>query len=198
VHRSLARAVVFGALLASCGGGAGGTSASAGKESADGGAEAGGPCSSPSDVSPHACLQSKSCNPCTRISDAQATAAVGGLSLTSGQPSGGACEWDHDGASNIPTVIVQFDAAQDYATFESECHPSVAPPSGITVMPVSGVGDDACFVQIPAPPGWSLEFLEGCASYTVTILNVGQPAMLTDAQIQAYDRALALDAIPSL
>ncbi len=139
------------------------------------------------------------CNPCSRLSDAQ-VAGVVGRPAVQGQWDGDACIWDFgDGQDGSFEVI--FHINTDYATYQDECHPSGAPVNGITITPVSGVGDDACTITTPVGSLGTFEtrFLKGCSAYGVSITGpAGKPPPFDDATAKAYEKALALDAVPNL
>jgi hypothetical protein len=179
--------VAMAALLSACssGGGKPGNGSDSGS---------GGLC--PTAVSPNACVDG--CNPCTHLSDAQVAAVVG--QSTTGFWNGDVCEWDYyDGQGNI-SFGVTFGVNYDYATFEDFCHPADPANDPYTVTPVSGVGDDACYMFTSAGAlGSDLQFLKGCWSYDMVIVGpVGHSPPFSDATVQAYEKMLALDVVPTL
>jgi hypothetical protein len=170
-------------------------SSGGGKSNGDAG-PGGGVCPTP--VSSNACEDG--CNPCTRLSDAQ-VAAVVGQSVT-GQWNGDVCAWDFYDAQDNPSLEVELHVNTDYGTFELLCHPpGNAADSGIVITPVPGVGDDACYISTPsvALGAFEIEFLKGCDAYAVSITGpAGQAPPFSQATAQAYEKALALDAVPNL
>jgi hypothetical protein len=178
-------AVAFGS---SCSGGGGGK--------ADAGTGAGACRTAPSTNS---CVDG--CNPCTRLSDAQ-VAAVVGINGIKGMWNGDVCEWDYVDAQGNPSFYVQLGVNIDYATFEDLCHSGGGgPDSGITITPVPGVGDDACYITTPvgALGSFALNFLKGCFGYSLNVAGpAGKSPPFSDAMAQAYEKALALDAVPNL
>ncbi len=149
-------------------------------------------------VSTNACIDG--CNPCTRLSDAQVAAAVG-QSAVPGQWDGDACLWDFYDAQNNLLFEVGLHVNTDFATFEDMCHSGSTAGSGITITPVSGVGDDACYMGtgVAALGSFDLEFLKGCWGYSVTIAGLpGHASPFSDAAAQAAEKTLALDAVQNL
>jgi hypothetical protein len=162
----------------------------------DGGASTtAGACGTP--VSSNACPDG--CNPCTRLSDAQ-VAAVVGKPAVKGTWDSDACLWDFGDPLSTGSFEVGFHINTDYATFEDLCHPGGS-VTGITVTPVTGVGDDACYLATPAGSlgAFELNFLKGCWAYSMTIAGpAGQSSPFSDTTLQADEKALALDAVPNL
>ncbi len=151
-------------------------------------------------VSPNQCLGpgNDTCNPCSKITDAQATAAVGGVTLTPGTQNGNTCGWNENDANGNLILAVQFGVGDDPKVDfgpDSVCSPPAG--SGFNTLPLSGVGDQACYAQEPLY-GWTLNFQKGCAAYNVIIApGLGKPA-IPDAQQQAEEKQLALDAVANL
>ncbi len=176
--------VAAAALLLAC--------SSSGGGKPDGGTGAG--CFATAD--PNACPDG--CNPCTHLSDAQVAAVVG--QSTTGVWNSDVCEWDYfDGQGNLSFSVV-FGINYDYATFEDLCHPADTTNDPYTVTPVSGVGDDACYLYTTAGAlGSTLQFLKGCWSYDMSIVGpVGHSPPFSDATVQAYEKTLVLDTVPTL
>jgi hypothetical protein len=147
-------------------------------------------------VSANACIDG--CNPCTRLSDSQVAAAVG-QSAVQGQWDGDACLWDFYDAQNNLLFEVGLHVNTDFRTFEDLCYPGST--ADITLTPVSGVGDDACYMGtgVAALGSFDLEFLKGCWGYSVTIAGLpGHVPPFSDAAAQAAEKALALDAVANL
>jgi hypothetical protein len=172
------------ALVAACsGGGSGNTDAAPG----------GGACT----PSPQACPDG--CNPCTRLSDAQVAAVVG--QSVPGVWNSDVCEWDFMDAQGNLSFAVALHVNTDKGTFEDECHPGGAPVSGITVTPVAGVGDDACYIATPAGAlgSFDLTFLKGCDAYSLSINGpVGKSPPFTDAMVRDFEKTLAIEAAANL
>jgi hypothetical protein len=173
-------------LLVACSSGGGGGKADAGTT--------GGLCPTP--VSTNACEDG--CNPCTRVTDAQVAMAVG-LPAVQGMQNSDVCEWDFTDATGNP-FEVSFGVNIDYRTFEDECHVTNDPDSGITVTAVSGVGDDACYVETGgALQAYDLTFLKGCEAYQVEVVGLpGHTPPFTNDMLQAIEKAIAIDAVPNL
>jgi hypothetical protein len=141
----------------------------------------------------NACIDG--CNPCTRLADQQVAAVIG--QSATGQANDGACKWDYDDAQGNLSFEVSFWVGYDDEMFQNFCH--LPPAENIfAVTPVSGVGDDACYLSTPAV-GSGLNFLKGCWAYQINIEGpTGQAAPFPDAMVQADEKALALDALPNL
>jgi hypothetical protein len=147
--------------------------------------------------SPKACPDG--CNPCTRLSDAQVAAVVG--QTVPGQWNGDVCAWDYTDAQGDPSFEVALHVNTDYLTFQDLCHSGSDPDAGITITPVAGVGDDACYLTTPfgALGSFDLDFLKGCDAYSISIAGpAGKSPPFTDAMVQGFEKALALDAVANL
>jgi hypothetical protein len=177
-------------LLVACSSGSTGNNGSG----TDAGTTAGGVCGTA--VSANACIDG--CNPCTRISDAQVAAVVG--ASAAGQWDGDACLWDFYDAQGELSFEVELGVNYNYATYEDLCHPADVAGDPYTVTPVSGVGDDGCYLTTSIGAlGSELDFLKGCWAYAININGpVGQSPPFSDAVVQADERALALDAVSNL
>lgn len=177
-------------LFAACSGGGGGGNG----PGSDGGTILGGACATP--LSSKACVDG--CNPCTRLSDAQVAAVMGGSSV--GQWDGDACLWEYDDAQGNLSYEVSLIVNNDYATYQDLCHPAVTAGDPYTVTPVSGVGDDACYLTTSIGAlGSELDFLKGCWAYQVSVNGpAGHSPPFSDAVVQADEKSLALAAAPNL
>jgi hypothetical protein len=175
------------ALLAACSSGGGGKS--------DGGTGTTGDVCGTA-VSPNACTDG--CNPCSRLSDSQ-VAAVFGQSVA-GQWDGNACEWAYYDAQDNLSFAVDFHVNDDYSMFQGYCHSSYGDADIYTVTPVTGVGDDACYLTTGIGMiGSELTFLKGCWAYEININGpAGQAPPFSDATVQADEKVLALAALPNL
>jgi hypothetical protein len=152
----------------------------------------------PSTPSANSCVDG--CNPCTRLSDDQ-VAAVVGMSGVKGTWNGDVCEWDYFDAAGDVSFGIELGVNIDYATFQDLCHSGGGADGGITLTPVAGVGDDACIIttSVGALGSFELDFLKGCFGYSVTVAGpAGKSPPFPDAMAQAYEKALALDAVPNL
>lgn len=185
--------LVAAALVVGCSSSSGGGGGDGG---GGGGGGAGASCTGP--TSPNACLGAghDNCNPCTKITNAQATAAVGGATLSPGMQGASQCEWVENDMNGNPSLIVDFHVGTDPRLFACD------PANGFQFTAVSGVGDSACYIQQPLayPPHtvWQLEFIKGCAVYDTTVSPGPNGPPLSDAQEQSEEKALALDAVPNL
>jgi hypothetical protein len=180
------RRVIFLALvaLAACSSGAG---------TADGGAS---PSACTTAVASKGCFGT--CDACTLLTQAQASAGVD-VALNAGDNGGDphSCDWEHLEASGVPDVQVIVQSNIDAKTFEGICHPrGVVVDAGITVTAVSGVGDDACYVQLQGLGGPDLTFLKGCWAYTISI--AGPTGQFSDATTEADEKRLASLMLPAL
>jgi hypothetical protein len=176
-------------LLVACSGGGGGTGGTGGTGAS------GAACGTA--MSANACIDG--CNPCTRLSDAQVTAVVG--QAATGKWNGDVCEWDFFDAQGNVSFGVSLGVNDDYGTFEGFCHPTVADGGLFTVTPVSGVGDDACYLTTSAGAlgSFQLVFIKGCWAYDVSVVGpAGSSPPFSDATVQADEKALARDAVPNL
>jgi hypothetical protein len=183
------RRMIFVALaaLAACsgGGGAGAT--------ADGGASAG---SCTTALADKGCFGT--CDSCTLLTQAQASGGVD-VALNAGDNAGDphSCDWEHLDTLGVPDVQVIVESNIDAKTFEDICHPrAVVADAGITVTAVSGVGDDACYVEGQGLGGPDLNVLEGCWAYTISI--AGPTAQFSDATMEADEKRLASLLLPAL
>ncbi len=180
--RLIAGATLLAASASGCGSGSG-----------PGPGTSGGACTT---FSPNACTDG--CNPCSRLSDAQVAAVIG--TSTVGQWDSDACLWEYDDAQGYPLFEVSFLINSNYATFEDFCHPADPVGDPYTVTPVSGVGDDACYLTTSIGAlGSEIDFLKGCWAYSVSINGpAGQSPPFSDATVQIDEKTLALDAVPNL
>jgi hypothetical protein len=191
MHRIVAIALLGVLAMAGC------SSSSTGNGNGAGGGGGGGGAGSCT-RSPNQCLGpgNDTCNPCSKITDAQASAAVGGVTLTPGTQNANACGWNENDANGNLILSVQFTVGDDPKVDfgpDSVCSPPAG--SGFNTLPLSGVGDEACYAQEPLY-GWILPFLKGCAAYNISIApGPGKPAI---AEQQAEEKQLALDAVANL
>ena len=177
-------------LLAACSGGGAG--------SGDGGAPTGGGTCTSANTNT-GCFGS--CNACTILTPAQVTAVVGAQIVDPGSGDGDphTCDWLHNDATGIPDLQVIAYVNITAKGFEDSCHPrTIVADSGISVTPVSGVGDDACYIQLQGLGGPVLNFLKGCWSYSISVLGGAGGSPFSDAMIEADEKMLALDALPKL
>ena len=145
-------------------------------------------------ASPGACHDT--CDPCTRLTQSQVSAAVG-IMVGPGDNSSDShqCHFEHDDSGGLPDLQVDFDSNMDAQTFADVCKPvSADAGSGIVVTPVSGVGDAACYTSGTGMSGPILNFLRGCWSYSVAVTD----GTSTDATIECQEKAIALAALPNL
>jgi hypothetical protein len=188
-HRNAWVILVAAVIGCSSSSGSSGTAAGGGGGGTGG---AGGGC--PAGASPNACFGT--CNPCTRLTDAQVNAAVGvTVSPGSQYPDGGggdshSCTW----IQYTPLVQVLLDSNVNADTFSKIC--GAPSGGGLTVTPVAGVGDSACYTQIQGLGGPILNFERGCWGYSLSIS--GPSAQFPDATMEADEKTLALDALPNL
>jgi len=125
------------------------------------------------------------------------------VGVTVGAPDGSDphnCDWSHDDTSGIPDLQVIVGANVNAMGFHDICHPKALPDAGLTVTAVSGVGDEACLVQLQGLGGPVLNFIEGCWAYSIAIEGLATTGTtgLSDTTIEADEKALALAALPNL
>jgi hypothetical protein len=176
-------------LAAACSGASGG---------ADGGG--GGSSGSCSPISPHAC--SGECDSCGILTRAQVSAAVG-ASVAAGDNSGDphSCDFIMSDSNGLPVIQVLVGSNVNAQTFDAICHAPSDPASGLKIVPVTGVGDDACY-EVPTSMAGDLidpiilNFEKGCWAYSVTV--TGPSKEFSEATIEADEKKLALDAVPNL
>ncbi len=132
------------------------------------------------------------CDSCTLLTQDQASAGVD-VALNAGDNGGDphSCDWEHLDTSGIPDVQVIVESNINAQTFERICHPANhgSNDAGITVTPLGGVGDDACYVQTQGLGGPDLTVLKGCWAYTISI--GGPTAQFPDTTIEMDEARLA-------
>jgi hypothetical protein len=132
------------------------------------------------------------CDSCTLLTQDQASAGVD-TALNAGDNAGDphSCDWEHLDTSGVPDVQVIVESNINAQTFESICHPANHGPNdaGITVTPLGGVGDDACYVRLQGLGGPALTFLKGCWAYTISI--AGSSSQFPDAMVEMDEARLA-------
>jgi hypothetical protein len=157
------------------------------------GGSSGGACSP---VSPHACFDT--CNPCTHtgITTAQVAGVVNApvVEQDTSKNGGRNCAFQQNDSIGAPLVQVAFDSDIDDATFKGICNGT--PVAGETITPVTGVGDAACSVTVTATSETELVFEKGCWAYQVSVQ--GPAAQFPQSTIEADEKTLALDILPSL
>jgi hypothetical protein len=176
-------ALAAAAGCSSSGGGSAGTGGSGGGAGTGG---TGGACTD----SPGACHDT--CDPCTKLTAAQVSTAVGVTVMQGNSYDSHACAWEMDNSSGLPTFQVQF-TANIHAT-ETGCDTAGSADAGIIVTPVSGVGDMACYQQLVGLGTPLLAFSKGCWAYEMAVSGDG----VSDATAEADEKALALAVLPSL
>jgi hypothetical protein len=139
------------------------------------------------------------CDSCTLLTQDQAGAGVD-VTLNAGDNGGDphSCDWEHLDTSGIPDVQVIVESNINAKTFDDICHPSNhgSNDAGITVTALSGVGDDACYVQLQGLGGPDLTVLKGCWAYTISI--AGPTGQFSDTTIEADEKRLASIMLPAL
>jgi hypothetical protein len=190
------RLFIWMALAAAAGcssNGGGGNAGTGGSGGAGGGSAGGGSAGGGSGAcvdSPNACHDT--CDPCSKLTAAQVSTAVG-LTVVQGKSyDGHACEWEQDDSSGLPTFQVEF-TANIHAT-DTGCDEVSNPDAGLIVTPVSSVGDLACYDQIVGLGPPLISFSKGCWAYTIAVSG----GDITDSAAEADEKALALAVLPSL
>jgi hypothetical protein len=102
------------------------------------------------------------------------------------------CAWLHNDANGIPTQQAALTVDRG-TSFASLCNKPSNPALGITITPVSGVGDGACLVELAGIA--NLTFEKGGQVYGVT---VNLPGGTPTATIEAAERTLAAEAAANL
>ncbi len=143
-------------------------------------------------ASPNACTGS--CNPCTRLADAQVTSIMGvpvspGTQYTKdGGGDAHTCSWIQYNERGLPLVQVVLTANMTSA----DCNEKSG--AGITITPVAGIGDEACYSQMQGLGPALLSFRKGCAAYSFAV----SAPKLDEATIEADEKKLALAVLPNL
>jgi hypothetical protein len=131
-------------------------------------------------------------DPCALLTQAEVSAALG-VAVGPGTAAQGethGCDWQYPpsgGPQEHANLVIDVGTP-----FAGLCN---GPSGAVTIIPVSGVGDGACFTQVVGLGGWNLNFEKGSEAYSV---SVGLAAGASDAAIQAADKTLALDAVAKL
>jgi len=169
----LAAACTGGASPSSAGGGGGTAPSSAGGANSGG---AGGPAPS---------------NPCSLLTQADVSQAVGqAVGAGDNSTDSHECQFQYP-PNDVPKVQASI-TIENETTVDDLC----APGSGYTVTSLSGVGDAACFVDVPGlSSGDNLSFAHAGHVYTVAA-SFGSTG--TKDQILAADKTLALAALTHL
>jgi hypothetical protein len=130
------------------------------------------------------------CDACTLLTQDQASAGLD-VALNGGDNGGDphSCDWEHLDATGVPDVQLIVESNVNATTFEGICHPAGSADAGITVTPVGGVGDDACYVQSQGLGGPDLTFRKGCWAYTLSI--GGSSSQFPDATMEMEEARLA-------
>jgi hypothetical protein len=142
--------------------------------------------------SPNACTGS--CNPCTRLADAQVTSIMGvpvspGTQYTKeGGGDGHTCSWIQYSERGLPLVQVVLTANMT----SPDCN--VKSGGGITIAPVTGVGDEACYSHMQGMGPALLSFRKGCSAYSFAV----SAPKLDEPTIEAKEKSLALAVLPNL
>jgi hypothetical protein len=142
--------------------------------------------------SPNACTGS--CNPCTRLADAQVTSIMG-VPLSPGtqytKEGGGdshTCSWTQYSERGLPLAQAVLTANMTSAGCDKKSG------GGIKITPVTGVGDEACYSQMQGMGPVLLTFRKGCDVYS---FDVSGPK-LDEATIKDKEKSLALAVLPNL
>jgi hypothetical protein len=138
--------------------------------------------------------------PCTLLTQAQVAAALG-VQVNAGVPSDNApfhyCMWVNvnQGPGNTSGIygftLVAVDGAVDFA---AQCNGPPGPNE--TIVPVSGVGDAACYDEL-TNVGVDLRFEKGTSSYTSEV-NPAGTFTGPPSTIEPQEKTLALEALANL
>jgi hypothetical protein len=130
-------------------------------------------------------------DPCSLLTQAEVSAAVGQpVGPGSSADDSKSCDWQYpaDGVPNIQATIGIEDG-----DLSGMCDVPSNSDLGISVDPVSGVGDGACFIQMAGlRAGANLVVSKGGQVFST---SVALPASATISQVEDADKALALDAL---
>jgi hypothetical protein len=183
MNRWVVLAAVAAAASCSSGGGSSGMGGSGGTGA---GGTGGGTCVE----SPNACHDT--CDPCSKLTAAQVSMAVGVTVIQGNSYDAHACAWEMDNSSGLPSFQVQF-TANIHGT-DTGCDETGGADAAVVVTPVSGVGDVACDQQIVGLGTPLLSFSKGCWAYEMAVSGDG----VSDATAEADEQALALAVLPNL
>ena len=134
----------------------------------------------------------KVADPCSLLTSAQVSAVIG-LTVGAGDSGGDthSCDWSHPDSNGVPDEQVLLNTNQDPGL----CDEGSSASLGITVTPVSGVGDQACMAQTSGlQAGDNLTFYKNGLGFSIGVS--GKTA--TAANETAMDKALALDVLANL
>ena len=133
-------------------------------------------------------------DPCSLLTQAEVSAVVGqpvGPGSSADDPK--RCDWQYP-VGNVPTV--QASIGIEDGTLADMCGTKSNPALGLTITPVSGVGDGACFQELAGlSSGTNLTFGKNGHTFQTGVV-LGSNA--TSAQILDADKTLALDALARL
>ena len=133
-------------------------------------------------------------DPCSLLTQAEVSAVLGqpvGPGSNADDPK--SCDWQYP-VGKAPTV--QASIGIEDVTLSDMCGTKSNPALGLTVTPVSGVGDGACFQELAGlPSGTNLTFGKNGQTFST---GVALGANATSSQLLDADKALALDAIARL
>jgi hypothetical protein len=131
-------------------------------------------------------------DPCSLLTPAQVNAVIG-MTVGAGDSGGDthSCDWSHDDSSGVPDTQVLLYTNEDSGL----CDTGSSAALGITVTPVSGVGDKACLTQAAGlQAGDTLTFYKGGNGFAV---GVSGKTVNTSNEL-ALDTSLALDVLSNL
>ncbi len=134
----------------------------------------------------------KVADPCSLLTSAQVSAVIG-LTVGAGDSGGDthSCDWSHPDSNGVPDEQVLLNTNEDPGL----CDEGPSASLGITVTPVSGVGDQACMEQASGlQAGDNLTFYKNGLGFSIGVS--GKTA--TVANETAMDKALALDVLANL
>ncbi|MFI5225295.1 MAG: DUF3558 family protein [Candidatus Limnocylindrales bacterium] len=131
-------------------------------------------------------------DPCSLLTPAQISAVVG-IPVGPGDSGGDThlCDWSHPDANGVPDAQVSLSTNEDPGL----CDEGSSTTLGITVTPVTGLGDQACMAQAAGLQiGDNLTFYKGGLGFSISAN--GKAANVADEL--AKDTALAHDVLSNL
>ena len=131
-------------------------------------------------------------DPCSLLTPAQVSAVIG-LPVGPGDSGGDThlCDWSHPDSNGVPDAQVLLSTNEDPGL----CDEGSSTTLGITVTPVTGLGDKACMAQAAGlQAGDNLTFYKGALGFSITAS--GKAANV--ANELARDTALAHDVLSNL
>lgn len=188
--RILAVSMISALAVAACSAGAGGQSPTGAGASPIGAASTAGQASSGAGT-----VGGTPVDTCSLLTQAEVSAALG-MTVGAGTSTGThGCQWTYsDPSSPLTLAQVEVDSNIDPKTFAQLCGAPSSSALGIKIVPVSGVGDTACYTESTLDD--VLNFQKGNAGFSASLVAMGTlTARFQTAQVEAVEKALALKAL---